>query len=300
MSVLRVIPASLKARLPNITINVRVDLFTVTLADGVTVYRWTTAETPITVSGNTFLPAGPSAPGVKRSLYNNAFWPAVDTLDLTLYGGAFTIGGKRLAELARRQYFSGARVQVDHLMGQDLATALSDGPILSLFEGKVGQCEPQGGTSVVLHCSTDALDLQQTRPFIVIQPACNYAVYDTNCGLSRAAFTLSGAVSGVPTTKTIPTASAPLTAKAAGYFDLGFVTFTSGALIGTDADIDTWSGTTFSLVNALDVAPAVGDTFDVCPGCHLTLADCGGKFSNTGPTGHWRGYSHIPSSDAGA
>lgn len=283
------------------------DLVTITLGDGATVYRWTTAEVAISVGGNTYqtfeaVTGNGVAPGIEIGEYVNQYLPAVDTLGVTLTGGS--IGGKSLGELARQGYFDFARIRLDKLLGPDPQTAVTWGGITSLFEGRIGLADPQG-MQVVLTCDAETVSLNQQRPLVVLQPSCNYTVYDANCmpagsGLTRAGFTLSGAASGVPTTKTIPTTSAALTAKAAGYFDLGVITFTSGALIGTSVDVETWDGTTFTLAGVPPaVAPAAGDTFTVYPGCPLTRAGCA-KFTNIGPSGHWRGFDRIPSSESGS
>lgn len=281
----------------------RADLFTISLVDGVTVYRWTTADVPIKVGGNTWLSHRDSntpAPICQRGSFSNAQLPTIDQMDLTLIGGDFKINGQSLTLLASLGYFDGARIQIDHLMGPDLPTALSFGPILSMFEGRIGDITPNG-SEVQMTLNSESITLARPTPFVVFAPSCNYSVYDTNCGILQATFTLTGAASGTPTTKTIPTTSAALTAKAAGYFDLGVITFTSGALNGLSCDVESWSGTVFTLAMPLASAPAAGDTFTVYPGCHLTPTDCAGKFSNfSASTGHWRGYTHIPTPESGS
>jgi len=150
---------------------------------------------------------------------------------------------------------------------------------------------------LVLRVKSSLNELNQVLPKFLIQPACGYAVYDVNCGLSRAAFTLTGTASGVPTTTTVPTATAGLTAKAAGYFDLGVLAFTSGTLNGTRRSIQSWAGNVFTLGIPLPSAPAAGDGLSVYPGCHRTKADCGpAKFNNLVA---FRGYPHVPSPEAG-
>src|SRR3954467_13941235 len=99
---MRAAPAALKtalgARMP---ISTRCHLITLTLLDGVTKYRWTTAEVPITVGGFTWLaPIGSAAPLIKPPPYQQNLFPAIDTFDLTLAGLDFKINGSTLPLLA--------------------------------------------------------------------------------------------------------------------------------------------------------------------------------------------------------
>lgn len=284
---------------------VRADNYTLTLADGVTVFRWTTADFDHVLGGNTFrAPRDKSSPApiVQRGAFSNAQLPTIDQLQVSLIGGDFTVnGGQSLTLAAALGYFDGARLLVDHLIGPDLPTVISwGGSINSMFEGRVGSLSPNGN-SLDMTAYSESITLARQTPFVVLTPSCCYSVYDTNCGISQAAFTLSGAVSGTPTAKAITTASVALTAKAAGYFDLGVITFTSGALNGQSFDVESWNGTVFTMALPLATLPGAGDTFTVYPGCPLTPAACAGKFNNfSAASGHWRGYTHIPTPESGS
>ena len=81
-------------------------------------------------------------------------------------------------------------------------------------------------------------------------------------------------------------------AQAAGYFDQGIVSFTSGANAGltrTVKSYDPATGFTFAL--PLPVAPSAGDTMTARPGCDKTLAQCRSKFNNAN---RFRGYPWVP------
>lgn len=299
---MKTVPAVLQAYLDgggNIVF--RGDLFTLTLVDGVTIYRWSTVGMNVVVGSNTWLRSGKSAPSVRRTGFSNSALPTIDQMMLTLSGGTeFTINGQTLTMIASTGYFDAARIQVDHLMGPDLPTAISWGPILSAFEGFVGEVAPNDG-QLVMTVNTEPIKLNKTRPLRPLTAGCPYSVYDKNCDPAQtlaAAKLLSGAASGTPTTLKIPTTTSALTAKAAGYFNLGFLTFTSGALIGQTFDVDTWDGTTFTMAMPMPSAPAAADTFNVNPGCALTLADCATKFSNAGTFGNYGGFDHIPTPEA--
>lgn len=88
----------------------------------------------------------------------------------------------------------------------------------------------------------------------------------------------TGSVASVVDNRTIvPTAG--LTG-AAGWFNDGFITFTSGALNGASFEIKTWDGTTLVLLLSMPSLPAASDTFTIEPGCNKTADDCQNKFSN--------------------
>lgn len=273
----------------------RGDTILLTLADGVTVFRWTTADLPLAIGGHVFYSGGANAPLVQRSQYTQNSKLTVDTLDITLTGGGFTINGQTLPQLGVAGYFRGARVQVDHYFGDNPAHAISLGGVGSFFEGRVGQVEPHG-PNLILHLNSELIALNILLPKFVLAPSCGNAVYDQGCALSRAAFTLSGAASGTPTARTIATTSAALTAKAAGYFSLGVLRFTSGANNGKARAVKAWDGTTFTVQLPFPVAPAAADTFTVYPGCDRTESTCLFTFNNLA---NYRGYSHIPSSESG-
>lgn len=265
----------------------RADLITLTLRDA-TVLRWTTCDIPLTVSGNTYGAFGSGAPLVVRGPYRQSARLSIDTLDLTLMGNGYTLGGVSLPLAGVRGTFDGARVQVDHLI-MPTPGDVSLGPLTSWFEGRVATVQPQG-PNLLLRVKSELEALNVLLPKFLVQPSCGNQVYDVNCALVRATWTLTGTVSG-STTKTITTASAALTAKAAGYFNLGVLAFTSGALAGTKRAISAWTGTVFTLALPLPTLPANGDAISVYPGCDRTRDTCGSRFANTA---HFRGYPYAP------
>lgn len=274
------------------------ELYTLTLADGVTVFRWSTAAVDITIGGNTWHRAnGSNGPGVVPTGYSQTQLPTIDSATYSVVGGSFTIEGESLTQATYDGIFASAHWQADVLMGPDLPTAIAWGPILSDFDGIVSSFAPAGDGTLTLTVNTDPIKLEQQSPFVVLVPRCNWTVYDVNCDPGQtllAAKTLSGAASGTPTTTKIPTTTSALTAKAANYFNLGFITFTSGALNGKVFDVDTWDGTTFTMAVPLPLAPAAGDTFTVAPGCPNNKPVCLGTFNNLA---HWGGFTNIPTTE---
>ena len=194
-------PSALKTWLAANNVAWRADLLTLTVQSG-SVYRWTTADTSLTVSSNTFLAASSgSAPAIKRGPYRKSGRLTIDTLDFTL-GGPFNLyGSNSLAYLAQSGYFDGATLEVDHLIQSypgDNGTGgnTAGGAIASWFSGNVAQVEPQG-PNVILRCKSILEKLSVIYlPRFVVQPMCGNTVYDANCGLTKASYTLSGTASG--------------------------------------------------------------------------------------------------------
>ncbi len=298
---MRSAPAGLKTWLggrPSVAF--RAELITLTLLDGTTKYRWTTAEANVTTGGFTWLaPIGGAAPLITAPPYRQNLFPAIDTFDLTLAGLDFKINGLTLPLLAIQGYFDGARVNVDHLIGGDINAALGFGPIPSYFEGRVAGMEPRW-PDLLLRVKSSLNELNLQLPKFLYQPQCGHAVYDTNCGASRAAFTDTGTATG-GTTTTVTSTTAAIIAKANGWYNLGVLAFTSGAQNGVRRAIQnfTVSGgiATFTLGIPLSIAPSNGDGLSVYPGCDLSRLQCSAaKFNRLAS---WRAFPHIPSTESG-
>ena len=108
------------------------------------------------------------------------------------------------------------------------------------------------------------------------------------CKVDVTLYRQNGSVSSVTDSRTIVPAAGllqvgsgtPTNPAPSGWFNDGFITFTSGALNGASFEIKTWDGTTLNLFLAVPVLPAPGDTFQIEPGCNKTADDCQNKFNN--------------------
>jgi len=291
---MRSAPAAVIAYLAANNVTARADLYTVTLVDGSTIYRWTNFDTDLVVSGQTYRSYGAAGPLIKRGTYSQNNRLAVDTLDLTLSGRGFLIGGKTLGLLSAQGYFDGARIQVDHLI-MPKPGDVSLGPIPSWFEGRVAEVEPIG-SGCRMRIKSELETLTTRLPKFLIQPSCSNAVYDTNCALNKATYTDSGTATG-GTTTTLTTATGAITGKAANYYWLGVVKFTSGSVLnGLKRAVLSSSGGTITFGLPLPIAPTT-ETFTIYPGCDMTRTMCISKFSNAN---HFRGYPHVPTPEGGS
>jgi uncharacterized phage protein (TIGR02218 family) len=295
---MRAAPAAAATYLAANNVTARADLWTITLVDGTTVYRWTSYDADLTVGGNTYLSAGASAPLVRRGPYRQSIGLEIDTLDLTINGQGFTIGGKALGLLGIQGYFDGARVRLDHLI-MPTPGDVSLGAISSFFAGRVAGVEPRG-VDLLVRLKSELETLNVMLPRFTIQPSCGNAVFDANCGLVRATWTDAAQVSA-STTTTIATTSATPVAHGSGWYDLGVVTFTSGLLAGRRFSVASSavasSTLTLTLAMPLTSLPTGGDTFTITTGCDRTRSTCVTKYSNLS---RWRGYPHVPSPESGS
>lgn len=129
----------------------------------------------------------------------------------------------------------------------------------------------------------------QQMPRNLWQVGCFHQVYDAGCTLLRSAFTSSGTIvtagDGAHFTTNLT--------KADHYFELGVITFTSGALSGQSQGISAYLNASGALVTRFPfpTAPSPGDTFTAYPGCDLMQATCTTKFGNLT---HFSGQPFIP------
>lgn len=264
---------------------VTADLYTITLSGG-TVLRWTGYDQLVTLSGTTWA----LGPGIESNKLKISAGIEVDTLVLSLSGDADTlINGSPMMPFINGGGLDGATVKAER------AYAASPGDVwvgkLHRFTGTVSDIDRPSRAQADVTVRNLFELLNRNLPGNVYQPGCLNSLYDNACGKTRPALTVSAAV-------TIASDSLRLTLKAgsltqdAGYFSLGAVRFTSGANAGVLRTVRTHSaGGVLVFMQPLPVAAAVGDTFDIYPGCDQTMATCSAKFFNLA---RFRGQPFIP------
>lgn len=288
-------------------------LITVTPKTG-SIVRWTDHHQDLLVSGNTFLAGGEGTtnplPKVGRSRRTHGT-ENIDKLALKLLcADQALFNGVRLPLFAAQRGLDGAVVKVERLYIPDTGALTSLGAMW-WFEGPVGAVKPTS-VAVELEIESGIAFLAATMlPRIVFQPGCVHQLYDAECALAVAdnTFACTVAASPTPTTSVFATSTTlPAPTQVSDFFRLGVVTFTSGALNGTQraVRIDSYSAGvhTLTMDRPLPAAPAASDGFNVFPGCDKQQATCsGGKF-RTGPSTfgsnlvHFRGFPYVPRNEA--
>lgn len=263
----------------------KADLYTLTLANG-TVYRWSGSDIVLTGGGHTWT----LGPGLKRSKVRFVVGLEVDSLTLTLTDNVGTvINGQALVSFIRAGGLYGARLQLDRAFWGPTDTA----PVGALlwFSGRVAEyrCD-RYGAELTIKSDLELLDVLVPRE--LYQAGCLNTLYDPACGIDRAGLTVTGTASSATDSKRI-TFSQSLVA-ATGYFDLGVVTFTSGANTGISRTVKIYTHGSPGALTVLQPWPfavAGGDAFAIYPGCDKTQATCTSKFSNVV---RFRGMPYIP------
>lgn len=262
---------------------VLVDLYTITTAGGLTL-RYTNAQTPVTVNGVTY----GIGPIIRRSRTRLTTGIEVDTLDLTLQAdSSVTVNGVPLLHFIARNGLDGARLVLDRGFSAGIGQSIVG--TLELFSGRLSAPSGVTGLEARLIVRSDAELLSVKVPRNVYQAACLNTLYDPACGVNRATYTATGtAISTTDSTRRVFSHSL---GGAAGTYDLGVVTFTSGGNAGVSRTVRSHTSGTLTLMAPLPVAVAVGDAFSISAGCDKRQATCSGRFNNLG---RFRGTPYIP------
>lgn len=264
---------------------VMADLYAFTLASGAVV-RYTSFDRDLPVGADVFQALGPV---LRRGPIRQSTGVEVDALDVTVAPGpGHLIQGQPWLQAAHAGALDGARLLLQRAFLSDPWAAAPMG-VMYRFTGRVSvKSASRTECRLVVRSDLDLLDIPMPRN--LYQPGCASALFDSACGLSRAAWQVSatvasGARGGV-------TASL---AQPAGWADGGTVTFTSGACAGLTRTVrsHTLAGgvSTLNFIQPLPVAPAAGDAFTCCPGCDKSWGTCKTKFSNGA---RYRGQPYIP------
>lgn len=268
------------------------DLFTFTLADGVTQYHWTTWDTDLVSSGVTY---SSKAPWLSRSS-----WSVVNTLEVpTLTVSLLALnsgfgGGGSIKTQIHNGLFDGASVLFSR------AFMLTPGApdvlgAIPLFGGKVGPIDLIG-TEATITVKGKVNDLDQNVPRNLFQIGCNHAFCDAGCTLNRASFTSTFFVGVTPGATFIPWSAAPANP---GLYNGGTFALTGGAGAGQRRTISAANSSGLFLSYPLAIVPAAGDAFTAFQGCDKTFnSGSGQSCTDRSNTQHYRGFEFVPPPNA--
>jgi uncharacterized phage protein (TIGR02218 family) len=272
----------------------KAELYEITLSN-TNVYRYTTAQVPLTVGGNVY----GTQLLITRDVVTSGIGLEVQGLSLTLAprndhpGGAVLLEGFPFLSAITARTLDAARVKMSKVFTASWDD-MSQGAVL-WFQGRVSG-PVIGRFSCDLNVNSDTEMLNVSMPRNVIQAGCVHTLFDAGCTLSKASFTTSGTVSGTPTVLAF---NSNLT-QANAYFDLGTVKFTSGANANLSRTIKGYLNASgaVTVIRPFPTPPANGDTFTIVPTCRKTQAACsntnaalGAPFNNLT---HFRGKPYVP------
>jgi uncharacterized phage protein (TIGR02218 family) len=265
------------------------DLVTLTLQGG-QVYRWSLADTNITLNSNLFTASTEAGtqPLVSRGSIRQARGLEVSTMDLTLStGDTAQLLGIDASLAAHNGALDWAQVRVERIFMPTWGDT-SLGAVI-LFEGGVAGVTP-GATTIAVHVNSDLQKLQVQMPPHLFMPSCANTFCDAACGLNLATLTVSKTVAAGSTPSSLQGASG----QADGYYANGVVSFTSGANAGSRRAVTSYVAGVLTLAIPLQAAPATGDAFTVSPNCGRTKAGCA-LFANST---RFSGCPYIPPPEA--
>lgn len=270
-----------------------VDVYTITTAGGLTL-RYTNAQLPVTVNGNTYT----TGPLIRRGRTRLYVGVEVDTLDLSLSASsAVTVSGTPLLQFVARRGFDDARLTLERVFAPSPTDAFVG--MLPLFTGRIAIVSnvTRSECRLTVNSDTELLDVKVPRN--VYQPPCMNTLYDSACGIVRASHTTTSTAQSV--TDASRTYFTHNLGAAAATYDLGVVTFTSGANAGISRTVrkyETVAGTgvnRITLMGPLPAAVAIGDAYSISKGCDRQQSTCNTKFSNLA---RFRGTPYVPTPES--
>lgn len=211
----------------------------------------------------------------------------VDTLVFDALPKDSTVNGQPFLSAVRQGVFDGAEMTLYRAFMPTYGDTAAGTVIM--FAGRVAEID--AGRSLATFTINSHLELLNIGlPRNLYQSSCVNTLFDASCGISSAAFQVNGTVAATSTTDSF---TATL-AQATGYFDLGYVTFTSGPNSGFSRTVQKYTKGTpgsVALISPFPAAPAPGDAFSIYPGCDKTQATCSARFNNLA---NFRGFPWIP------
>lgn len=263
---------------------VMADLYTFVLAGGFTA-RHTSAEGGLTVGARTF---DGNSIIITRGRTRTVIGVEVDTLDLNIVAlPTHLLNGTPWLRALKAGALDGATVILERLFTPYFGSP-QKGTYIN-FAGRVADMEV-GRFSAKVRVNSDLEVLNVQMPRNLYQPGCLNTLYDGGCTLAKASYGVAGTVGSASATQITCSLG-----QAAGYFDLGTISFTSGANAGVSRSIKQYTPGSIALALPLLSVPVPGDSFTAYPGCDKTQATCAAKFANGA---NFRGYPFIPAPES--
>jgi uncharacterized phage protein (TIGR02218 family) len=272
-----------------------IDIYSFALSNGTTL-NYCGGDADLSVAGVKYSAGGQIGPFCatkdNRAKMHLKVGKDVDTLVFDVLPGNAVIGSLPFLQAVQQGVFDNAELtwSVVPLSTYAGPTIVTD-PGIIMFVGRVAEIDVRRSVCTFNIASHLEL-LNQLFPRDVFQAGCINTLYDASCTLNPVSFSDNGSALAGSTASAIAVTNLP---RAAGAYDLGRVTFTSGANNGLQRSIKSWFVSagigTLSIWPPLPVAPAPGDTFTAFVGCDKTPATCTAKFNNIA---NFRGFPYVP------
>lgn len=258
-----------------------VGLYTFKTVTG-TYLRYTDGDAAVKWGGNTFS----VGPAIRRTALAWRAGLQVDECTVTLSPTSSDMIGSTPLRLAlMRGDLDGAAARIEKAYFDPAALAAPLDVVVAMV-GRVAAVRGLVQFDVTVKSLLSLLD--QPFPRQVYQPACANVLFDDRCRLASTPYRVTGVVAGVSD----PSFTTGLT-QADHYFRFGTLKWLTGFnasrtfLVLAHAHV----GGTLTLARPTPSPIAIGDTFEIFPGCDRTLATCESKFSNRA---NFAGQPFIP------
>jgi len=263
---------------------VMADLYTFTLVGG-SVLRYSSAPKAIVANGFTFA----LGPKFERSKTNTVIGTQVDELDIKIYAETTDlIGATPWLQAAWQGQLDGALLQLERAF-MPIYGDTSPGTVV-LFAGRISDIDCSR-TGIDMKCRSHLELLNIQMPRRLWQPSCNHVFGDAMCQFDRTSLQTSfGCLSRSTETQILSTVNP----TPAGLYVQGTITGLNGANAGDSRTISGMSNGTVSVKLVFLSSPAVGDQFQLLPGCDRSLATCTNVFNN--PV-HFGGVPFVPTQE---
>lgn len=281
-----------------------VDLYLITLADGVTKYYWSNYDKRISwgVNPDVYDPQGPL---IKRSRLGVKNTVEVPELSISLFAlDTDFVGGINIKQQIHNHYFDGATFQLSRIaLLFTQATGLGGPSLLGAGTGTFGSY-PGGfftGKMSTAKLTATGADItvkaanvvfNQYVPKNAYQTQCMHTFCDAGCALVAATYTIVNTVGSSPTRAFIPWGSVPANPS---HYTAGQVTITSGPAAGQIRTVKLASSTGLLLQSPLYNTPVAGNSFSVIEGCTKHKDDGSGQDCTARSNEqHFRGFPYVP------
>ena len=241
-----------------------------------TVLGFTSHDTDLVVSGVTYRAATGFTPSMIRSTGNMA----VDNLDIE---GMLDDAAITEADIHAGKY-DYAEIEIFQVNYADLTQGA-----LKLRRGWLGEVS-YGQSHFVAEVRGMTQKLARTLGEL-FSPACRASLGDARCKVDMESYTFTGAVTAVASNQMFTDSGRE---EAAGYFDHGVLTFTSGANEDLQMEVKSFSGGVMTLVMPMPYAIAIGDDYSITAGCDRSIETCIARYENAI---NFRGEPHLPGLD---
>lgn len=251
-------------------------LFTIAIPGNLRSFFYTDNAQPITYDGSTYNPKGIEHGSIRLALGLDRQQVQIKcrTFNLNPLNQMlpFSLEYPLMLEISEVDVVAGAATNVRRVFYGEVTNCSSVGPIMTATAKSFGSM------------------FDRKIPRLLIQPTCNFSLYDTGCGISRASLqhdALLGtwnSATGVLVVNTVTLASVAVTAAPIHYFANGIVEVGTGASRQqrwiADSLAQSGSNIQLTLSSSFVGTWAAGSTIKIWPGCDGRYETCSGKFAN--------------------